>query len=67
MDLGAQDGAEGGWVGCAAQGIDTSHQANTLAVSVGGVWVVHFRGRYIYCLIFFLFHCLLFYIYDDIH
>ena len=34
VDLGAQDGAEGGWVGCAAQGIDTSHQANTLAVSV---------------------------------
>ena len=34
MDLGAQDGAEGGRVGCAAQGIDTSHQANTLVVSV---------------------------------
>ena len=30
-------------------------------------WAIHFRGRYIYCFICFLFHCLLIYIHDVIH
>ena len=30
----------------------------------GGVWAIHVRGRYIYCFIYFLFHCLLIYIYE---
>ena len=30
-------------------------------------WAIHFWGRYIYCFICFLFHCLLTYILDVIH
>ena len=30
-------------------------------------WAIHFRGRYIYCFICFLCHCLLIYIHDVIH
>ena len=30
-------------------------------------WAIHFWGRYIYCFIYFFFHCLLTYILDVIH